>query len=90
MWVPLFLITSTALAAPVVHWAKVPLNFEPNAGQAPVAVSYLARSNSGTLSLTRESMVFDGHDQTRLRTELVGVNPAAHIAGESRLDSTTN
>src|SRR5579872_7370940 len=85
-----FLAASTALAAPVVHWAHVPLSFEPNAGQAPADVSFLARGSSYSLCLGRGSMTLAGKDRSLLRTRLVGANLSAGIHGESRQTSTSN
>lgn len=90
MRVLFFLVAGTALAAPVVHWANVPLSFEPNAGQASAGVSYVARGNSYTLYLTRGSMILAGRDQSRFRTKLVGANPSARITGEAPQTSMTN
>ena len=47
----LLLIAGTAMAAPAVRWGDIPLSFEPNQGQAPSRVEYLARGSSYTLYL---------------------------------------
>jgi len=40
------LIAGTAMAAPAIRWGNVPWSFEPNAGQAPAELPYLARGHS--------------------------------------------
>lgn len=40
------LIAGTAMAAPAIRWGNVPWSFEPNAGQAPAELRYLARGHS--------------------------------------------
>jgi len=84
------LIAGTAVAAPAVHWANVPLSFEPNAGQTSAGVSYLARGSSYTVYLADGWITFAGRDQSRLQTKLVGANGSARITGEGRQSSTSN
>ena len=85
-----FLAASTALAAPVVHWANTPLSFELNDGQASAEVSYLARGSSYSLYLSRGSVTLAGKDRSLLRTKLLGANLSAGISGENRQSSTSN
>jgi hypothetical protein len=54
------LCSGTAMAAPSVQWGNVPLSFEPNTGQAPAQVRYLARSNSYTFYLDSRETVLAG------------------------------
>src|SRR6266478_5337514 len=87
----LFLFTAcTAMAAPGVKWGDIPLSFEPNTGQEPAEVRYLARGSSYTLYLAGEETVLAGHNQTPLLTKLLGANPSAGIAGEDQQASTSN
>lgn len=82
------LFASTAAAAPVIQWSKIPLSFEP--GKTPVEASYLARGTSFSLSVAPGSMLAAGKGRTRLRTKLVGANPSARATGEDRQSSTSN
>ena len=71
-----FLLTSVLLhAAPnekvLSSYGKLPLAFEENRGQAPVGVSYLARTRSGVVLLRPESMALD-LDTGRSITMLAG------------------
>src|SRR5579872_2847187 len=86
----LLFTTCTAMAAPSVKWATIPLSFEPNTGQAPAEVRYVARGSSYTLYLAGEEMVLTRRHQAPLRMKLLGAHPGAGIAGESQQDSTTN
>lgn len=90
MRVCFLLIVGTAMAAPSVHWSSVPLSFEPNTGQAPEAVRYLARGSSYTLYLACGEMVLAGRSQSPFRTRLSGANPSARITGEAPQDSSSN
>lgn len=90
MRVCFLLIASTALAAPSVQRVNLPLSFEPNRGQAPAEVSYLARGRSYNLYLGSGETVFAGRNHSRLRTRLSGANPSASIAGEAPQDSYTS
>jgi uncharacterized protein (TIGR03437 family) len=86
----LLLITGTALAAPAVKWGNIPLSFEPNRGQAPAAVRYLARGSSYTLYVASGEAVLAGHDGPALRTRFTGANAAANITAEAPQSSTSN
>ena len=86
----LLLIAGTAMAAPAVRWGNIPLSFEPNQGQAPAEVQYLARGSSYTLYLASGETVLVPHDQSPLRTRLLGANLSERITGESPQMSTSN
>jgi uncharacterized protein (TIGR03437 family) len=85
-----FLIAGTALAAPTVHWGSIQLSFEPNQGQAPADVLYLARGSSYTLYLAGGETVLAAHGGPPLRMKLSGANRSASIAGEARQASISN
>src|SRR5215469_3470798 len=84
------LIAGTAPAAPVVRWNNIPLSFEPNRGQAPAPVRYLARGEYYSLYLAADETVLSGRVGSPLRTRLSGANPSASITGEAQQQSTSN
>lgn len=86
----LLLVAGTAVAAPTVRWANLPLVFEPNAGQTAAEVRYLARGPSYTLHLNSGETALAGRNRATLRTRFSGANASAPISGESRQASTTN
>lgn len=80
-----------ATDAPSTRWGDIPLSFEPNMGQEPHEVRYLARGSSYTLYLAGGEMFLGGHNQQApLRMKLLGANIAAPIMGEGQQDSTSN
>jgi uncharacterized protein (TIGR03437 family) len=83
-------IAGAAIATPLVKWGNLPLSFEPNVGQAPAEVRYLARGNSYTLYLAPCEIVIARGDQTPLRTKLAGANALAYVAGEVPQASFSN
>ena len=83
-------IAGTAMAAPAVRWGNIPLSFEPNRGQAPAEVRYLARGSSYTLYLACGETVLAPHAQSPLRTRLLGANLSVRITGEAPQVSTSN
>src|SRR5215471_6749784 len=86
----LFLLAGTVIAAPTVKWGNIPLSFEPNRGQAPEAVRYLARGSRYTLYLTGIESVLAAHDSPALKTTFPGANSSPAIAGEAPQASTSN
>ena len=90
MRVSLLLIAGTAIAAPTVRWGNIPLSFEPNTGQAPAEVRYLARGSTYTLYLGGGETVLAGRREPPLRTKFRGANPSARITGEARQESISN
>jgi len=86
----LLFVAGAAMAAPTVKWGNIPLGFEPNRGQAPAEVRYLARGNSYSLYLSAGEAVLSGANTTPLRTKLSGANLSAEVAGEERQASTSN
>jgi len=90
MRVTLLLIAGTAMAGPVVKWGNIPLSFEPNTGQAPADVVYLARGSSYSVYFARGETLLAGHNQGPLRAKLSGANPSARITGEAPQASTSN
>jgi uncharacterized protein (TIGR03437 family) len=86
----LLLLAGTAMAAPAVRWGDIPLSFEPNQGQAPAKVRYLARGSSYTLYLACGETVLSARGQTPLRTRLAGAEASAAIRGEAPQGSTSN
>ena len=67
----LLLIAGTAMAAPAVRWGNIPLSFEPNQGQAPDHVHYLARGSSYTLYLASDETVLAPRSRSPLRTRTI-------------------
>jgi uncharacterized protein (TIGR03437 family) len=86
----LLLIAGTAMAAPTVRWGNIPLSFEPNRGQAPSNIQYLARGSSYTLYLAGGETLLATRGQSPLRTRLAGANALARITGEAPQASTSN
>ena len=84
------LIGCTAMAAPAFRWSDIPLSFEPNWGQAPAEVRYVARGSAYTLYLAAGETVLAGRNQTPMRVELVGANLGAPVQGEDQQVSVTN
>jgi len=84
------LVAGTALAAPTVRWGNIPLSFEPNLGQAPAEVRYLARGSTYTFYLAGGETVLAARDEPPLRTRLSGANLSARITGEAPQASTSN
>jgi uncharacterized protein (TIGR03437 family) len=67
-----------------------PLSFEPNRGQAPARVRYLATGSAYTLYLGSDETVLATPGQSPLRTRLSGANPAARMTGQDPQASTSN
>ena len=86
----LLLIAGAAMAAPTVKWGNIPLSFEPNQGQAPAEVRYLARGSSYSLYLSPGETVLSAQNTMPLRTKLSGATVSARVAGEGRQASTSN
>jgi hypothetical protein len=86
----LLLIAGTAMAAPAVRWGDIPFSFEPNRGQAPGRVEYLARGSSYTLYLASGETVLAPRAESALRTRLSGANLEGRITGEAPQVSTSN
>jgi len=80
----------TAMAAPGVKWADIPLSFEPNMGQEPAEVRYLSRGSSYTLYLADGEAVLAGHNQAPLRMKLFGANLGARVEGEGQQVTISN
>ena len=81
----------TAMAGPVVKWGDLPLSFEPNIGQEPAEVRYVARGGSYTLYLAAgEAVLAGGHNQAPLRMKLLGADLGARVEGEGQQVSTSN
>ena len=78
------------LKAPCVKWGDIPLSFEPNVGQEPPEVRFLARGSSYTLYLADAELLLTGRNQSPLRMKLLGANPAPRIVGERPQVSTSN
>jgi hypothetical protein len=81
---------ASSVKAPCVRWGDIPLSFEPNVGQEPAEVRYLARGSSYTLYLTDAEMLLGGHKQPPLRMKLLGAIPAPRIVGDRQQVSTSN
>jgi uncharacterized protein (TIGR03437 family) len=86
----LLLLVGTAVAAPTVKWGNIPLSFEPNTGQAPAGVRYIARGSSYTLYLADGKTILARRNKSYLRTTLSGADASARITGEAQQNSTTN
>lgn len=86
----LILMAGTALAAPSLKIGNIRLSFEPNTGQAPAEVRYLARGSSYTLYLTAAEAVLAAPKQAAVREKLSNANRSARIAGEVEQGSISN
>jgi len=68
--------------------------FEMNEGQSDPQVKALARGSKYGLFLTSDESVFvldpGAKDQAVVRLQAIGANPAPHVSGVDRLDSTSN
>lgn len=90
----------TGHAAVVQQYAKLPLSFEPNLGQAKGDTKYLARGEGYSLFLTSNQAVLamSGHSTSAtakrsagiLRMELVGSNPAPNFSALEELPGKSN
>jgi len=70
--------------------SDLPLSFEPNVGQDPPEVRYLARGSAYTLYLGGGEMLLSGHSQEPMRMKMLRANLAAAIEGEGQQESTSN
>jgi hypothetical protein len=71
---------------------RLPLSFEPNAGQSSAAVRFLHRGAGHTLLLTSDEALLiarSSPQQARLRMQLAGAS-SARITGEGRLATVSN
>jgi len=91
---PAFAGPGDHLAFPASAYAKLPLQFEANRGQADEQVKFLSRGSEHALSLAPTETVLAlgkrGENQTIVRTRFVGANPRAAIAGEQELAGKVN
>lgn len=70
-------------------YGKLPLQFEPNEGQAAPDVRFLTRGSDYTLSLKQTEAVLSLRKQD-VRLKLVGSNPAARISASDVLPGKVN
>jgi hypothetical protein len=95
------LVMATLFAADVsagtnieAAYAKLPLGFERNQGQAAAEVDYLSRGRNATLFLTGHEAVLtlrgDRAKPAVLRMRLAGANPQATVAAEEPLQGKVN
>src|ERR1700690_3724685 len=86
-------------ATVVQQYAKLPLSFEPNLGQAKGDTKFLARGDGYSLFLTSDQavLVMKGHASKSakgatgvLDMQLVGSNPAPNFAAQDELPGKTN
>jgi uncharacterized protein (TIGR03437 family) len=68
---------------------QLPVRFEPNRGQAPPDVRFLARGKGFTLALTSRGAAFQAGEKV-LRFQLDGANPAASVTGEQPYSGRSN
>jgi len=83
---------STA-SAPLDAFARLPLAFEPNRGQADPSVRFLARGRGATVFLTDTGAVFalgHGPSHRTVRMTFAGARPAADAAGDGLLRGRAN
>jgi hypothetical protein len=71
-------------------YAKLPLNFEENRGQAPADVRYLSRSRSGVLHLRPGSFSLDVDGGQTISVRFAGRAAPSAPTGEQRLIGTTS
>src|SRR5262249_3684408 len=86
----LIFVAGVAMAAPAVKWSNIPLSFEPNAGQAPAEVRYLARGSAYSLYLLPGEAVLAAPNALPLRTKFSGANLAAPVFAEGQQASKSN
>jgi len=77
------------------NYGRLPINFEPNAGQTDERVKYLARGQGYSLFLTEREAVLalrkDKKDEfSVLKMQLDGANTAPQIEGLNAVESRTN
>jgi hypothetical protein len=85
-----FILSATGASAAI---PQLPLTFEPNRGQAPEAVRYLAQRSGYTVHLMETEAVLyleSASARNVLRARLEGANPAALMRGLEPLRSTSN
>jgi uncharacterized protein (TIGR03437 family) len=85
----LALVPALLAAAPASLPGRLPLTFEPNVGQSPATVPFLARGNGYSLALTPDSVLFLAEGKP-VRMSLHGANPKAAGKGELPRASTSN
>lgn len=87
------------ISAAGASYAKLPLSFEPNQGQADGAVKFLARGNGYRLSLLPDGamLALQGGNSTSerepanvMRLKLVGANPSPRIEALNELPGKSN
>jgi hypothetical protein len=87
-------LPATARVDPV--YGRLPIHFEPNAGQTDETVQFLARGSGYALFLTKTAALLrlrnaaDPARPTLLRLELVGANPAPRVQGVAPLPGRIN
>jgi len=89
------LAATKAAPKPTVNYAKLPLSFEPNQGQADPRVQFLSRGKGYSLFLTSKEAVLtlEQPDQQRpdtLRMQLTGANPHSQPTGQEKLAGIVN
>ncbi|MEK7829445.1 MAG: SBBP repeat-containing protein, partial [Acidobacteriota bacterium] len=84
----------TDKARAIENYGKLPLSFEPNQGQANLAVQFLSRGNSYTLFLTGNEavMALRGSEKQKgfLKLKLVGANVQPQAEGQQPLEGKSN
>ena len=60
-------------------YGRLPLEFEPNRGQAPASARYVARGREFALSLARDQATLSFAHSSPLAIRFEGGNPAAHL-----------
>ena len=83
---PTSVLLASQLAQNQVH---LPLLFEANGGQTDSYVKYLSRTNNGTVFLIEGGAVFASKSSI-IRTQLVGGNKDASLAGEEQSPTNVN
>jgi len=73
-------------------FARLPMSFEPNQGQANSSVKFFARGNGFGLylSASEAALVFAGRDTSVVQMKLAGANPNAQVSGAERLPGHSN
>jgi len=85
-WAGLTLAPLCLLASPVERYGQLPLSFEPNQGQAPSGVQFLARGPGYLVGLSAgSSTLVLGSSRAVVRANLIGANASASGAGQDPL-----
>jgi hypothetical protein len=73
----------------VPGYGTLPISFEPNVGQAPIPVEYLARGVGYTVAITAQSAILS-FERSALRLRLINSRPSPSLHADNQLASISN